>query len=49
MSAREAYIAARSGAPKSSRPAAGTSKPDGPPGSPTREQKAFENKNKLKT
>jgi len=42
MSAREAYIAARSGAPKSSRPAAGTSKPDGPPGSPTREQKAFD-------
>ena len=35
MSAREAYIAARSGAPRSSRPVTGTSKP-------TREQKAFD-------
>jgi len=42
MLAREAYIAARSGAPKSARPATGTSKPDGPPGSRTREQKAFD-------
>ena len=40
MSAREAYIAARSGAPRSSRPSA--PKSGGPAGGPTREQKAFD-------
>ena len=40
MSAREAYIAGRSGAPRSSRPSA--PKSGGPAGGPTREQKAFD-------
>ena len=40
MSAREAYIAGRSGAPRSSRPSA--PKSGGPAGGPTREQKAYD-------